>query len=551
MALLGGMVEWVALRPQNHLGAILSLFESFEVLWEGFRAASGGPRRELAELSNLAATKDAFVPSTSEAVQKFCEVQAAASVMQLQNMRMLYGLSIIKNIGAMSFRWPADSGAPDDVRSYMDAPTAALVGALLEECKQHAAASSQSASALVAALETNPTMTLGAFFGQLGEELIKCGQVVKDHPYSELSHMKVAFINGHSRLSNKDLESRIAEAGLPKVNLTMFPNQKMSSLDSLCNAVVGKANPNHVLAEALRNAGECTQVFGSRLMDRVRPPPEATTALVKAVGGDGTTTKTAGAAKPELEPSTPEKLWLAALHEEGGEESVQTILHKKVARLTQHFLDTSMGGPSAHGNGLDRISVNLAPTKAGGVKLGDVVQTGKVATRLNIWGRVVTADVAQNVIRSNVMYLGSSHGLSLFVDGTAVQQYGKSDLCVGWLVKPIKVQPKTEAAPEDPQGAKKRKKAAKKIEDEIATHEVGSSKWSTEVSFMGHKFTFSYNVPHLDLIIRDGATDDTYEDLPLRRQLSSLDTDDDFFTDIGFVTPQKKAKLRATEAFAS
>ncbi len=214
-------------------------------------------------------------------------------------------------------------------------------------------------------------------------------------------------------------------------------------------------------------------------------------------------------------------------------------------------------------------------------------------------------DVARNLNRQYLMALGSSCGLSLYLDGTPVMSYGATDMCVGWYVKPIKA-PKPAAEDEDKdkddgmlptkRAAAKRKKAAKAAQSqeqpaegnphllhqlasctfeplvlpwvyrrfcsyvfschctqEIATHIIQTSPWSTTVEFEGRSLRFEYAVPHLEFnAANDSLTHELLsDDLPLKRALQPLDVNKFFFQDVGSEQPALKKQRSAVGTFAS
>ena len=88
----------------------------------------------------------------------------------------------------------------------------------------------------------------------------------------------------------------------------------------------------------------------------------------------------------------------------------------------------------------------------------------------------VARDVAKNLNKQNLMPLGSSHGLALFLDGSPVVSYGISDMCLGWHVKPIKV-PRADDTEKDGKDTASGTKKSKKRAKPAAVQELPALKW--------------------------------------------------------------------------
>jgi hypothetical protein len=87
---------------------------------------------------------------------------------------------------------------------------------------------------------------------------------------------------------------------------------------------------------------------------------------------------------------------------------------------------------------------------------------------------------------------------------------------------------------------------------EVVTHIIRTTPWSTTVDFEGRSLRFEYLVPHLEFNAADDSL--TYEllkdDLPLKRSLQDLDTNKAFFSSVE-AGPALKKQKSAVSTFAS
>ena len=141
------------------------------------------------------------------------------------------------------------------------------------------------------------------------------------------------------------------------------------------------------------------------------------------------------------------------------------VILKKVLinELTLALSSRAFDAVNGHGIKVDKIYVTLTNDKADNTCIEDIFQNTNSTdvTRFYLWERVVSASVVANLNRQLVIRLGSSHGIELFLDGSVNVGYGRTDMCLGWYVKPArarKEQVKIDETEEPSKSTAKKKK---------------------------------------------------------------------------------------------
>ena len=118
------------------------------------------------------------------------------------------------------------------------------------------------------------------------------------------------------------------------------------------------------------------------------------------------------------------------------------VILKKVLinELTLALSSLAVDAVNGHGIKVDKIYVTLTKDKAHNTCIEDILPdtNSTDVTRFYRWERVVSASVVVNLNRQLVIRLGSSHGIELFLDWSGNVGYGRTDMCLGWYVKPAR-----------------------------------------------------------------------------------------------------------------
>ena len=207
-----------------------------------------------------------------------------------------------------------------------------------------------------------------------------------------------------------------------------------------------------------------------------------------------------------------------------------------IAMVQSLVLNIVPKGPKKQGENMSNVMVAISLDKNANKKVDYLYQQDATPTKLHYWGRVVDASVAKNLPRANIMSLGSSHDLQLFLDGGPYMSCDRSDMCPAWFVKPAKAA-KPEHEEEHPTKKRKKKATTAKL-DEVVTHEIAYTPFAVVIELeSSQKVTFRYEKPFLQTIERLESLDFDWPELPLKRAPTQFDS-----FEFAAEAPAKRAK---------
>ena len=113
----------------------------------------------------------------------------------------------------------------------------------------------------------------------------------------------------------------------------------------------------------------------------------------------------------------------------------------------------------------------------------EIKQTVMGPVVFKLWGKLLPEDMAYGAKRCNLIPLGESHGVTLFLDGSKFCNQNTSGCCLGWCLPVVTPQESTKTS------AKKSTKPTP-----VATHEFSLEK---KVTFEMWGMDFEFNLPEL------------------------------------------------------
>ncbi|CAK0880311.1 unnamed protein product, partial [Prorocentrum cordatum] len=397
----------------------------------------------------------------------------------------------------------------------------------------------------------NPENRGQVFIKKLMAELLACHQFVLDHPFAEFNVKRSEYALSLEKMSPQDMAREAQRVKVDCPNISVFPSERAAVQAKLLDHF-SKGHPNDMEAAELcglggASADKVAAALHRRLRAALAPSKQQQSPTRKtrcdgqldALGGgeedddskvslSGIFQQAIGDETGDAEENPFEKSLslcsvgslmtggdlsgldkfknLASITKKGDFKNCPIVTKLLCARIQSHLLGVAATGGAyvkAHGDAY----VSLGTDKAGHAKIDDLFQLTDGPSEFLMWGRVVSRAVAKNINRQNLAHLGCCHGVDLFLDGSGHLEYGHSDTCYAWHIKPF-----------------------------------GYTPWTTDITLNGNVCEFVHALPTL---VRDGDASAT--DGPLRRKLSEVDTDADFFAKEGGPSTKKPRVSKAAQ----
>eukprot|EP00959_Pyramimonas_sp_CCMP1952_P456097 9472610-Pyramimonas_sp.AAC.2 len=336
-----------------------------------------------------------------------------------------------------------------------------------------------------------------------------------DHSSQVLASEMMAESDG----SVAALVSRIRESIVPKKIVAASPKKRKQMTDGDGGVEI---DPEEPVADAYRTAmkDEIKLAVGTTL----QTSQEIVESKAAPDHGDAPTTTTALVVAPTLAEDRNAK------YDFSSSDLIKKLLSNLLGSV---FLQSHASGE--HLSSLGDAYLTLASDKSGGVKATDIFQKSDAATEFELWGRVVSREVAVNINVAHLVHLGDCHGVDLYLTPLGQMVYGKADTCYAWMIKPVKLPVVPKAKAKGKAGkAKPKPPPTRPPTLEKATHRIEVTPLEFVLTVSGQKVVFQFSQPRLAKI--PGVS---VEDIPLRRERVSVD---EGITDSA-TRPSKKQKI--------